>query len=129
VTAKTRAAHERLRATTTDVARLNGAKVNAAWFREFLDDDPRELLRALAVPTLALTGTADLQTPPQDAAAIAELAPGPVDVVQPEQVSHLLRRDPSPVPTLQDYRRQLHQPMDPAVLSTVTDWVVRHLGG
>lgn len=128
VTAKTKAAHDKLRATTTDVARVNGAKVNAGWFREFLDDDPREQVRELAVPTLALTGTADLQTPPADAAAIAAMAPGPVNVVQPDRISHLLRRDPSDLPTLKDYKRQVRQPVDAEVLRTVTDWVAQQLG-
>jgi pimeloyl-ACP methyl ester carboxylesterase len=128
VTAKTLAAHDKLRATTGDVARVNGAKVNAGWYREFLDDDPRQQLRALVIPALAMTGTADLQTPAQDAATIAELAPGPVDVVQPQQISHLLRRDPAEVPTLPDYKRQLQLPVDADVLRTITDWVVGRVG-
>jgi pimeloyl-ACP methyl ester carboxylesterase len=128
VTAKTRAAHDKLRATTGDVARVNGAKVNAGWFREYLDDDPREQLASLAIPTLALTGTADLQTPVEDAARIADLAPGPVEVVQPEQISHLLRRDASEAPALSDYRRQLREPIDAGVLGTITDWVAGQLG-
>lgn len=129
ITAKTRAAHEKLRATTTDTARVNGSTVNAAWFREFLDYDPNRDLRALRVPTLALTGTADLQTPPSDVDTIAGLAVGPVTTTQPEGISHLLRHDPAPVPTLGDYRRQLREPVDAAVLSTVTDWVMDHSGG
>lgn len=125
--AKTRASHDKLRATSTDIARINGARVNAKWFREFLDDDPREDLARLAVPTLALTGTADLQTPPDDLAVIAELAPGPVDLQQPEGVTHLLRRDPAEVPTLQDYKRQLRQPVDEQVLRSVTAWAAGQL--
>ncbi len=128
LTAKTRAAHDKLRATTTNTARINGATVNAGWFREFLDEDPRDDLRALAVPTLALTGTADLQTPAADTEVIAELAPGPVTVARPDGISHLLRRDPGAVPTLGDYKRQIRQPVDSDVLATVTDWVVDRLG-
>lgn len=120
---KARASQEKLRATTTDTARISGAKVNAKWFREFLDYDPRDDLRNLAVPTLALTGTADLQTPPADVDVIAELAGGPVDVEHPQGVSHILRRDPSPVPVLSDYKRQLRQPVDADVVRTVADWV------
>ncbi|GGO00322.1 serine aminopeptidase domain-containing protein [Microbispora bryophytorum] len=32
--------HERIRRTTTDVARIGGVRVNARWTREFLDYDP-----------------------------------------------------------------------------------------
>ena len=128
LTAKTRAAHEKLRATTSDIARINGAKVNAKWFREFLDDDPREDLRLLTVPVLALTGTADLQTPPADLDVIAELSRGPVDVRRPEGISHLLRRDPSPQPTLSDYKRQVRLPVDAGVMRTLVGWVVQQVG-
>ena len=66
LSAKTRATHERIRRTTTPVARIGGARLNTGWFREFLDYDPRPDLQHLTVPTLALTGRKDVQTPPED---------------------------------------------------------------
>jgi uncharacterized protein len=37
---KVAANHDRIRATTTDVARIGGARINARWTREFMAHDP-----------------------------------------------------------------------------------------
>ncbi len=57
---------EKMRATTTDVARLGGARVNARWFREFMAYDPSPDLARLKVPVLAVAGGKDLQAPRHD---------------------------------------------------------------
>lgn len=129
ITAKTRATHERIRRTTTPVARIGGARLNTGWFREFLDYDPRDDLVSLEVPTLALTGGKDLQAPPEDLEVIAALAPGPVDVRRPAPLTHLLRHDPAEPPSLRDYKRQLREPVDPEVLQDVAGWVSTILTG
>jgi hypothetical protein len=55
-----------MRATTTDVARLGGASVDARWFREFMAYDPSPDLARLKVPVLAVAGGKDLQAPRHD---------------------------------------------------------------
>jgi alpha-beta hydrolase superfamily lysophospholipase len=47
---------ERLRRTTDDVVRIQGVRVNARWFREFLDHDPAVDLAQISVPLLASPG-------------------------------------------------------------------------
>jgi hypothetical protein len=37
-------------------------------------------------------------------------------------LTHILRRDPA-APTLGDYRRQIKQPVDSAVLQDVSSWI------
>lgn len=123
VTARTRSTHEKIRRTTTRVARIGGARMNTGWFREFLDYDPRVDLAALVVPTLALTGGKDVQAPPEDLDVIAELASGPVDIRRPATLTHLLRDDPAALPSVRDYRRQLREPVDPDVLQDIAAWV------
>ena len=66
LTTKTRRAQARLRATTTDVARMNLVRVNAKWHRELLAHDPSIDLGRVTVPVLALTGGKDLQVPAAD---------------------------------------------------------------
>lgn len=129
LTARTRVTHERIRRTTTPVARIGGARLNTGWFREFLDYDPRDDLVSLEVPTLALTGGKDLQAPPGDLEVIAALAPGPVDVRRPANLTHLLRHDPADPASLRDYKRQLREPVDPEVLQDVVGWVGTTLAG
>jgi len=76
--ASVRKNHDRIRRTTTDTARIGPNHINARWFREFLDHDPATDLTRLTIPTLAITGSKDLQVNPDDLDRIAALVPGPV---------------------------------------------------
>lgn len=114
--------HDRLRATTTDVARLGGAKVNARWFREFMAYDPRPDLRRITVPVLAVAGGKDLQAPPEDLAVVGALLGDLATTVLLDDVSHLLRSQPGRA-TLRSYRRDVTRPVDPRVLGAVVDWL------
>ncbi|MEN0139736.1 MAG: alpha/beta hydrolase [Rhodococcus sp. (in: high G+C Gram-positive bacteria)] len=121
-----RAALEKLSRTTTDAARMGGRRVNARWFREFLDFDPKPLLRENSAPVLAITGAKDVQVDPDDLAVIAELVPGGADTVRVPDLTHLIRRDADP-PSLRAYRRLVRDAVDPEVLSLVADWTAGHL--
>jgi pimeloyl-ACP methyl ester carboxylesterase len=113
--------HARIKATTTDVARIGGAKLNARWFREFMAHDPREDLRRITAPVLALTGGKDLQVDPADLEVIAATVPGGAVTVRPPDVSHTLRVQPG-APSLSAYRKELRDPVNPDVLRTVVTW-------
>ncbi|BAH48689.1 alpha/beta hydrolase family protein [Rhodococcus opacus] len=121
-----RVALEKLSRTTTDAARMGGRRVNARWFREFLDFDPKPLLRENLAPVLVITGAKDVQVDPEDLAVIAELVPGGADTVQVPDLTHLIRRDADP-PSLRAYRRLVRDAVDPEVLSLVADWTAGHL--
>ncbi|UOY01720.1 alpha/beta hydrolase family protein [Blastococcus sp. PRF04-17] len=118
---KVAANHERIKATTTDVARIGGVRHNARWLREFLAHDPRDDLRRVAVPVLALTGAKDLQVDPDDLGVIADSVPGGAVTHRPADVTHTLRRQPG-APSLKAYRRELREPVNPEVLRTVVTW-------
>jgi uncharacterized protein len=118
---KVAANHERIRATTTDVARIGGARLNARWHREFLDHDPREDLGRIAVPVLAVTGDKDLQVDPADLAVIAATVPGGATVHRVPDLTHTLRRQPGPS-ALSRYREELRRPVDAGVLAMVVAW-------
>jgi pimeloyl-ACP methyl ester carboxylesterase len=119
--AKVAANHARIRATTTDVARIGVARVNARWTREFLDHDPRRDLARVHVPVLALTGAKDLQVDPADLDVIVATVPAPVTVHRVPDVTHTLRRQPGPA-SLRAYREELRRAVDPVVLDTVVSW-------
>lgn len=122
--AKVAANHRRIEATTTDVARIGGARINARWHREFLAYDPREDLRRVSVPVLALTGSKDLQVPADDLDVIAAAVGGPVDTHRVPDLTHTLRRQPGP-PSMSAYRRELKDPVDPLVVDIVVTWCHR----
>ena len=124
---KVAANHARVRATTTDVARVGGARLNARWTREFLDHDPRTDLARVRVPVLALTGSKDLQVDPADLDVIAATVPAPVTVHRVPDLTHTLRRQPGPA-SLRAYREELRRPVDPEVLQTVAGWCAALVG-
>lgn len=124
--AKAAKTHARIRATTADVERIGGVRMNTKWFREFMTYDPRADLASITVPTLAITGAKDLQVNPNDLAVIASLVQGPVETHLLPDVTHILRRDPGP-PTLRSYRLQTREPLDAEVLRLVSDWARAHV--
>ena len=118
---KVAANHERIKATSTDVARIGGARLNARWHREFMAHDPREDLRRITVPVMALTGAKDLQVDPADLEVIAASVLGGTTIHLAPDVSHTLRRQPGP-PSLNAYKKELREPVDPRVLGAVVRW-------
>jgi uncharacterized protein len=119
--------HERIKATTTDVARVDGARLNARWHREFMAYDPRTDLSRIQVPVLAVTGTKDLQTPVDDLAAIADTVPAAVETHAVPDVTHILRRQEGPA-SLSAYKKEVRRPVDERVVTLVTDWARRQVG-
>ncbi len=118
---KVAANHQRIKATTTDVARIGGARINARWHREFMAHDPREDLRRLTVPVLAITGAKDLQVDPADLDVLAATVPGAATVRLVPDLTHTLRLQPGR-PSLGAYRKELREPVNPEVLGAVVMW-------
>ncbi len=76
---KAKQQHAKIKVTTTDVARIGGAKINARWMREFMTHDPRARLSRITVPVLAITGSKDRQVNPADLDFIERQVQGPVE--------------------------------------------------
>jgi uncharacterized protein len=117
----------RIMASTADVMRLQGTKVNARWIRDFVALDPSEALSRVAVPVLAITGGHDLQVPPADIQVMGKLVRGPFEGHVVGDLSHMLRPDPDAVGP-RGYRRAARQPVSGEVLGLITGWVAQHWG-
>lgn len=117
---------KRFRATTADVIRVQGKKINARWFRQFLDYDPIPIFERITVPVLAVIGSHDLQIPPEDVQTIKRLVKGPFDGEVIDDLSHLLRPDPDKKGP-RDYKTAVRQPVSPEVLTMIAQWVNHHL--
>jgi len=115
---------EKLAASTVDVMRMDGGKINARWHRELIAYDPPVHLSATTVPVLAVTGAKDLQVDPADLERIAELVPGDVETVLVPDLTHLLRRD-AQEPSFSHYKKLVRQPVDGEVLERVATWLLR----
>jgi uncharacterized protein len=123
---KVAANHVKIKATTTDVARVDGARINARWSREFMAYDPRADLTRITVPVLAITGAKDLQVDPADLDTIVATVQGPVQTHVIPDVSHILRGQAGPA-TLRSYGKDLREPVDTRLVSTLVDWLERRL--
>jgi pimeloyl-ACP methyl ester carboxylesterase len=115
----------KIMASTADVIRIQGTRVNARWTRDFVAYDPAPVLARITVPVLAITGANDVQVPPEDVEAMGRLVKGPFEGHVVPDLSHLLRPDPDSLGP-RGYRRQVRQPVSPEVLRFITDWVTTH---
>jgi pimeloyl-ACP methyl ester carboxylesterase len=118
---KVAANHDRVRATTTDVARIGGVRTNARWHREFMAHDPHEDLCRIRVPVLALTGEKDLQVDPADLDVIGAAVPGGAETLRIPDLGHTLRTVPGH-PSMGAYRKELREPVNREVLESVVRW-------
>jgi uncharacterized protein len=116
----------RVKATSTNAARVAGMPVNARWMRQMLIHDSRQDLRAITVPVLAITGSKDIQVDPADLAVIRRLVPGAVETREIPDLTHMLRRDRGR-PSVRSYRRLLRAPVDADLVAEVTRWLARQL--
>ncbi len=114
-------------ASSADVMRIQGMKINARWFRDFTACDPAPVLARIKVPVLAITGGQDLQVPPEDIHTLSRLVKGPYEGHIAGDLSHLLRPDPESIGP-RGYRRAVRQPVSPEVLRLITEWVLGRWG-
>jgi uncharacterized protein len=118
---------DRIMASSADVIRIQGQRVNARWFRDFITYDPAPVLDRVTVPVLAIIGGHDLQVPPEDVDAVGRLVKGPFAGHVAGDLSHLLRPGPESAGP-RGYRRQVRQPVSPEVLRLINGWVASQLG-
>jgi pimeloyl-ACP methyl ester carboxylesterase len=125
--AKVAANHRKILATTADVSRLGGARINAKWFREYLTHDPADDLSKYQGPVLAITGEKDLQVDPADLSRIKEVAGGPVTAHAISDLTHTLRLQ-THSPDLRKYRAEVKEPLDElTLLPLVGSWIAERL--
>ena len=118
---------DRILASSDDVMRIQGARVNARWVRDFAAYDPKPVLARVSVPVLAITGGEDVQVPPQDVDTIGQLVQGSFDGHVVAHLSHMLRPDPASIGP-RGYRRATRQPVSPEVIDLITAWVTSNWG-
>jgi pimeloyl-ACP methyl ester carboxylesterase len=116
---------ERILASSDDVMRIQGTRINARWIRDFATYDPAPALARITIPVLAITGGQDVQVPPEDVEECGRLVRGPFDGLVVGDLSHLLRPDPGSIGP-RGYKRAVREPVSREVLDLITSWVARH---
>jgi pimeloyl-ACP methyl ester carboxylesterase len=103
------------------------AAIGSPWMRRFLAMDPREALRKVKVPVLALNGERDLQVPPKEnlagiAAALKEAGNAAVTTLELPGLNHLFQTSKTGAPS--EYAT-IEETFAPAALDAVTAWILK----
>lgn len=110
------------RQSTTDTFRLRGQTYPARWFRELFALESSDLYARVGCPLLLIGGGKDVQCDPADVHRIAALVNSKARVQTFPDLTHILRSDEQ-VASFQRYAELLQQPVDPAVLQTISGWL------
>jgi len=100
------------------------------WFRRFLVLDPRESLKKVTCPVLAVNGEKDLQVPslvnlPQIEKTLRDSGNKDVMIIEFAGLNHLFQTCKTGSPT--EYP-QIEETFAPVALEGVTDWIRKHTG-
>jgi alpha-beta hydrolase superfamily lysophospholipase len=98
------------------------AKINAKWFREFMDYNPAEDLQRITVPVLAINGSKDIQIDSSDLNWMANLIRAPFEPHLIPNMTHLLRSEEGDA-AISKYKKELKKPLEPMVLEIVLKWI------
>jgi pimeloyl-ACP methyl ester carboxylesterase len=98
------------------------AKINAKWFREFMDYNPAEDLQRITVPVLAINGSKDIQIDSSDLDRMANLIKAPFEPHLIPNMTHLLRIEEGDA-AISKYKKELKKPLEPMVLEIVLKWI------
>ncbi len=99
------------------------------WFRYFLTFDPRNVLKQVTCPVLAIIGEKDLQVPPEDnlqeiERALKEAGNQNVTVKMLPGLNHLFQTAGTGAPS--EYGK-IEETMSPVALELISDWILKQV--
>jgi fermentation-respiration switch protein FrsA (DUF1100 family) len=121
-------AEEKKRAGASANAEQSAAAVERPWIRFYFPHDPRETLRQVHCPVLALNGDKDIQVPfkmnlPEIEKALKEGGNADYTLKALPNLNHLFQTCKKG--TLDEYA-SIEETMSPAALQIVADWIAQH---
>jgi hypothetical protein len=117
---------DKIKRSTKNAYRVQLAKINARWLREFMAYDPAQDLPNIQVPVLAITGSKDIQVMPADLERMRALVPGEFEGHEIPDVTHMLRAEAGE-PSISQYKAEILQPVDSRILSLISTWLAAHM--
>lgn len=115
---------DRIKAAENAACRSKAQSAPTELLRGLLAHDPMSWIKKVQVPTLAISGTKDIQCLPGDAQMIKDLAQGPVECHCLSDLTHILRADSAPG-TFDRYDDLMAKKLDPRVPKLCIDWILR----
>lgn len=110
-------------------AQLKASPLGLAWLREHYNANPAEVLARVACPVLVLSAGKDLQVPPADGEAAAQIlrkaGNTAVTAVTIPDLNHVLRRHPEEPSLLYQH---LDAPIDERIAQAIVEWIEQERG-
>ena len=122
----------RIESSTGETIKHQGQAMRVKWFREHFAHPCSEDLPFVDCPVLVLTGSKDVQVPPDDAARIASLCGshrnGKAESYVIPDMTHVLRKEKTAegaVAILKGYRQAGSREIDPDLLTLLGGWLAK----
>lgn len=103
--------------------------LNAKYMREQYTYDVTEELARVTCPTLAITGSNDVQVVPDHVKVIADTVRGESEwhiIPQMNHILHKYEKEHSMLNLLKEYKKLLNDPIDQDLLNLLSAWLQRH---
>jgi uncharacterized protein len=118
---------DKIKTSKKDCVRIQPlVKINAKWFREFMDYDPAVDLRRITVPVLAITGSKDFQVDPNDLVLMQKMVKAPFESRLIDGMTHMLRVEEGKA-DISMYKEEIKRPVEQKVLEEVTAWIKKQI--
>ncbi|WP_036605651.1 alpha/beta hydrolase family protein [Paenibacillus assamensis] len=120
---------EKVLSSTTPTIKFKGKKIGAKWFREHAELNILDYVSQISCPILAITGSNDLQTPPNHARKFAEAAKGEAEWHIIPHMNHILRKYEKPhtmLGLLKEYKSLFTTPIDTEFTELLEQWLRKH---
>lgn len=101
-------------------------KINAKWFREHFRYNVLEDLKKVTCPSLAITGSRDIQATPEKVHDLPNLVNGPAESYVIENMDHLLKEVLGEIPVTQAvkvYKKNQDKPLHPELKKVLARWL------
>ncbi|TVX88246.1 alpha/beta hydrolase family protein [Paenibacillus agilis] len=120
---------EKVLSSTTPTIRFKGKKIGAKWFREHAALNISDYISQVACPIIAISGSNDIQAPPDHARKFAEAATGEAEWHVIPHMNHILRKYEKPhtmLGLLKEYKSLFTTPIDAEFVKLLEQWLRKH---
>lgn len=120
---------EQVLSSATPTFKFKGTKFCAKWFQEHAALNLAEYMKEVSCPLLAITGSNDIQAPPEHAKMFAEAVKGEAEWHIVPQMNHVLRKYDTPHTMLglvKEYKKSIADPIDAEFIGLLAQWLRKY---
>lgn len=120
---------EKVFSSATPTIKFKGIKFCAKWFQEHAALNLAEYVNKVSCPLLAITGSNDIQAPPEHAKVLAEAVKGESEWHIVPQMNHVLRKYDKPhtmLGVVKEYKKSVAVPIDAEFIGLLDQWLRKY---